>query len=593
MTIVHRRSKNQPKPAGKKSPTGGSRSRPIESGENRADGDLKYQALFRNMLNGYACCRMIRGWLKPIDFVYLEVNSQFEALTGLKNVVGKKVSDVIPGIRESNPELFEIYGRVAAGGGPERFETYLPALDIWFSISAYCPAKRTFAAVFENITERKRDEEKIARLVERYNLAADSAGLGIWDWDIRKNILTWDDRMVALYGVRKENFGGAYEAWLNGLHPEDREEQDRISAEARAGEREYDTEFRVIWPDGSVRRLRAHAVVIRDDAGRPLRMTGVNFDVTEIRRQEKALRESEDKFRYLFDYSTLGKSLTEPSGTVHVNRAFGEMMGYSENELKDKKWQDISHPDDIPLTQVEVEAVLSDRKKSSRFIKRYIRKDGSIIWADVTTSLRRDENGNPMYFMTTISDITDRKRIEESLRTLNIMNEAILAAVPDIIMQVDNNRVYSWANRAGIDFFGEDVIGREAAHYFVGEQGTYESVRPLFEGSGDTFYVESWQRRRDGEKRLLAWWCRALKDDRGNVTSAISSAHDITDSYGNEKKLTDQLDELGRWNAVMVEREMKIIDLKREVNALLEAGGSAPRYPAAEPENAPDEDGIP
>jgi PAS domain-containing protein len=119
-----------------------------------------------------------------------------------------------------------------------------------------------------------------------------------------------------------------------------------------------------------------------------------------------------------------------------------------------------------------------------------------------------------------IEDITDRKRGEETLVALLSRQEALLAAVPDIIMEVNQNKVYTWANQAGIEFFGEDVIGKEAAYYFEGEQDTYGLVQPLFEGNENIFYVESWQRRRDGQKRLLAWWCQVLKDDSGNVTGA-------------------------------------------------------------------------
>ncbi len=114
-----------------------------------------YRSLFENMLNGFAYCRMIFEHDQPQDFIYLSVNAAFEALTGLNNVVGRKVSEVIPGIRQSDAGLFEIYGRVSLSGKPERFEIYVEALRQWFWISAYSPAKSYFVAVFDVITERK------------------------------------------------------------------------------------------------------------------------------------------------------------------------------------------------------------------------------------------------------------------------------------------------------------------------------------------------------------------------------------------------------------------------------------------------------
>ena len=123
-----------------------------------------YRSLFDNMLNGFAYCKMLFGQNQPQDFIYLSVNRTFEALTGLKNVVGKKVSEVIPGLRESDPELFEIYGRVALTGKPERLETYVAALKMWFSISVYSPEKEYFVVVFDVITERKQAERRCGRV---------------------------------------------------------------------------------------------------------------------------------------------------------------------------------------------------------------------------------------------------------------------------------------------------------------------------------------------------------------------------------------------------------------------------------------------
>ena len=125
------------------------------------ESEEKYRSLFENMLDGFAHCRILLEHGVPQDFIYLNVNSQFEKLTGLKNVIGKKVSKVIPGIRESNPELFEIYGRVALTGKPEKLETYLDSLGLWLSITVYSNTKEEFVAVFQNITERKINEQEV------------------------------------------------------------------------------------------------------------------------------------------------------------------------------------------------------------------------------------------------------------------------------------------------------------------------------------------------------------------------------------------------------------------------------------------------
>ncbi len=140
--------------------------------------------------------------------------------------------------------------------------------------------------------------------------------------------------------------------------------------------------------------------------------------------------------------------------------------------------------------------------------------------------------------------VVERRHAEESLAALAARQQAILSAVPDIIMQVDERKVYTWSNQAGFEFFGEDVIGKEAAFYFEGEQDIYEVVEPLFADREDLMYVESLQRRQDGEVRLLAWVCRNLHDEQGNVTGALSSALDITERRRAEEALRERDEQL-------------------------------------------------
>jgi PAS domain S-box-containing protein len=128
------------------------------------ESEEKYRSLFENMINGYAYCKMIFDEKdEPSDFIYLEINDAFERLTGLKReaVVGRKVSEAIPGTKESNPEIFKIYGRVARTGKPESFEVFFKPLSLWLNISVYGPKKDHFVAIFENISNRKELEREL------------------------------------------------------------------------------------------------------------------------------------------------------------------------------------------------------------------------------------------------------------------------------------------------------------------------------------------------------------------------------------------------------------------------------------------------
>jgi len=130
-----------------------------------------YRSLFTSMLNGYAYCKMLFEDGRPHDFVYLDVNPAFEQLTGLKGVIGRRVSEVIPGFRESSPDVVDILGRVASTGKPDRFEVFLPTLGIWLDIAAFCPADNHFVTLFENISQRKQAEMKLLESEERFRLS--------------------------------------------------------------------------------------------------------------------------------------------------------------------------------------------------------------------------------------------------------------------------------------------------------------------------------------------------------------------------------------------------------------------------------------
>jgi len=152
--------------------------------EKLQESERRYRLLFENMLDGFAYCRMLYDdFDRSVDFIYLDTNSAFEQLTGLKEVAGKRVTEVISGIKEQNPELFDAYSRVVLTGQPERFEIEFKPLGLWLWVSVYSTEREHFVTVFDNITDRKRVEEVLSGAYEK--IQAQSEELQVSNEELR------------------------------------------------------------------------------------------------------------------------------------------------------------------------------------------------------------------------------------------------------------------------------------------------------------------------------------------------------------------------------------------------------------------------
>jgi PAS domain S-box-containing protein len=266
----------------------------------------QYHALFTNMLDGFAYFQMLFDEKQnPRDAICLEVNDAFERITGIKKetILGKETASIIPGLTEMVPELFDMLGRVASTGAQEKFELFFKPLGIWLAFSVYSPRKNYFAAVLENITQRKKTEEALKESEERLKKSQEMAHIGSWELDLKGNKLVWSDEIYRIFGLKPQEFDATYEAFLSYVHPDDRA---TVNATYRnslnMGKAAYEIEHRLIRKNtGEVRYVHEKCTHTRDDSGQVVRSIGMIQDITERKQTEQALRESEERLRLKLD----------------------------------------------------------------------------------------------------------------------------------------------------------------------------------------------------------------------------------------------------------------------------------------------------
>ena len=294
------------------------------------ESEERYRSLFENMLEGFAYCRMIFEDDKPQDFVYLAVNEMFETLTGLKEVTGKRVTEVIPGIRQADPELFDIYARVSLTGKPEKFERFVNALKMWFSISVYSPEKEFFVAVFDVITERKRTEEALRKSEERFRELYDHAPVGYHEYDTEGRVTNVNLTDFEMLGYTREEMIGR-SIWEFNV---ERDRAHREVLEKLAGLRPPGQNFERTYlrKDGTTFPVLIQDRLTRDEKGRIAGIRSTIQDITERKRAEENLRQSEENAKRLAQENAIMAEIGRIiSSTLYIEEVY---EGFAEEVKK-------------------------------------------------------------------------------------------------------------------------------------------------------------------------------------------------------------------------------------------------------------------
>ncbi|MCL4201435.1 MAG: PAS domain S-box protein [Pirellulaceae bacterium] len=279
------------------------------------------------------------------------------------------------------------------------------------------------AAVVTDITELKRAEEELRQSYEelreseeRYDLAARGAGVGLWDWNLCTGRVYYSPRWKALFGYDDDEIGEGFEDWASRLHPDEREQIVKLQDDFLAGNSlTVSAEYRLRHKDGSYRWVGAHALAVRDAAGKAIRLVGSHADVTDRKLAEDEVRQSHDQLQAIYEGMIEGLLITDIATKrfVRVNGSICRMLGYSEEELLTKAIKDIHPTEEVPNDERRFEAAAEGRVSINEN-RPVLRKDGSIFYADIT--------GHRIFYdkrpclLALFRDVTERRQAEQKLK---------------------------------------------------------------------------------------------------------------------------------------------------------------------------------
>ncbi|MES2421676.1 MAG: PAS domain-containing protein [Pseudomonadota bacterium] len=566
---------------------------PTASAETLIPAHERYRALFEAIDAGFCIIEMIfDADGTATDYRFIEVNPQFEAQTGLIDVVGRTARQLVPDLEQF---WFETYGRVALTGDSVRFDHGSDQMERWFEVHAFrigTPDARMVAILFNDISDRRRAAVITQESEERLNQALTAGnGIGTWDWDIPNDQIKADERFTRLYGVPAEmgRRGAPLERFFGRIHPDDLPATRARIADAMETGGDFSAEYRIVQPDGAVRWVAAQGRCRLALDGTPLRFPGVSFDITARKQadlRQNALLELGDAIRDLTDPDEIAYVASRILGTaLQVSRVgYGVIDKVLETITVERDWnapgittiagtlqfrehgsyiEDLKIGRTVAIADVDLDPRTCDTADVLRAISAasfvnmpLVEQDDFVALLYANNNVPRAWNDDDLLLMREVADrvrtATERLRAEGARRASEEQFRVFAEAVPNQIWAARPDGYLYWFNQQVYAFNGLepgelDGITTWADQVHPEDYPAAAEAWRYSLATGERYGVEFRARGKDGVYRWFLVRADAVRAADGTILRWVGTNTDIDNSRR-------QAAELVRWNETLEEQ---------------------------------------
>ncbi len=528
------------------------------------ESEKKFRGLFENLIDEVHLWKIIKnksGKISGWQLVDVNPSALKSWDKSINDVIGKTANEIFGA--DAHDQFMPIVEEIFKTHKPYHWENYFAPTDQYLYMESI-PFGDYFISTGKDITEQKKIQNEKETSNARLSIAKEAAQIGIWEFFLEDQKLIWDDKMFDLFNVSKSTFSGTYEAWRSIVHPDDLERSEQELQNAITSGQSFNSEFRIIWQDKSIHHIKGMAESVRDTNGKPYKMIGVNYDITEQKEAQNEIERSNARLSIATQSAHIGiwEFIIEEDILIWEDETL-KLFGLTRESFSGnyEGWKSTVHPDDVDEAEQKIrEAIANKTILNMEF--RTIWPDRTIRYIGAFGKTILDNSGKVIKLVGTNYDVTDRvqkeieliqakEKAEKSENNLKASERRLLAIIdtePECVKLVAPNGKLLEMNTVGLNMLEASSVEE------INQIGLMSFILPSHQDEfrqfhesvirGESGMLQFEVAGLKGTKRWLESHAKPLILENDSVPVLLAVTRDVTMRVQMEQELKKQNEEL-------------------------------------------------